>query len=116
VILTGPAAAVDELQTDLLEAYVDLAGLSVGTHQVKPAVDIVASAADKLRDLVINDVSPKSIEVTIEEPPTATPTLTATRTPTATIKAAATVPVSATQTVTATVILAPEAVTATPQS
>lgn len=120
VILTGPAAAVDELQTDLLEAYVDLAGLGVGTHQVKPAVDIVASAADKLRDLVIKDVSPKSIEVTIAEPPTATPTptptQTATRTPTATIEAIATVPVSATQTVTATVTLAPEAVTATPQS
>jgi YbbR domain-containing protein len=116
VILTGPAAAVEALQTDLLVAYVDLSGLGVGTHQTKPSVEIVAAATDRLRDLVIKDVSPKSIEVAIGEPPTATPTMTIERTatPTATVTATPTytATLNALLTATATATTGP---TSTPQ-
>ncbi|MBC7237400.1 MAG: hypothetical protein H5T69_16285 [Chloroflexi bacterium] len=93
VILTGPAILLDELETDLLEAYVDLSGLGPGTYQVKPVVSLLVSQDSKLRDLVVSDISPKSIEVTISEPPTPTPTPTATVTqmPTFTPTAAITV-------------------------
>ena len=84
VILTGPAVVLDELQTDLLDAYVDLSGLGIGTHQVQPVVDIIATQDSKLRDLVVKDISPKYIQVTITAPPTPTPTHTPTPTPTLT--------------------------------
>lgn len=93
VIITGPAVLLDELQADLLEAYVDLDGLNVGTHQVRPAVDILVSQDSKLRELTIKDILPQYVDVTILRPtptptptftptPTATPTLTPTPTPT----------------------------------
>jgi len=82
VILTGPAATVEELQIGFLEAYVDLGGLGIGTHQIKPVVRFVNTAPEALQELEINDWSPKSIEVSIAEPTTPTPTLTPTYTPT----------------------------------
>jgi YbbR domain-containing protein len=95
VILTGPSVLLDELEPDLLEAYVDLGGLGPGTHQVKPIVDLLVSQDSKLRDLVVSDISPKSVEVVISEPPTPTPSptiaspseATSTQTPTGTITA-----------------------------
>jgi len=82
VILTGPAATVEELQIGFLEAYVDLGGLGIGTHQIKPIVRFIDTAPKALQELEINDWSPKSIEVTIAAPTTPTPTLTPTYTPT----------------------------------
>ncbi len=97
VIITGPAVLLDELQADLLEAYVDLGGLGVGTHQVRPAVDILVSQDSKLRELTIKDILPQYVDVTIIQPtptftptPTATPTLTPTPTPTQTPRPRAT--------------------------
>ena len=85
VIITGPAVLLDELQTDLVDAYLDLSGLGVGTHQVRPLVDILVEQNPELRDLIVSDVSPKFVEVTIAEPPTMTPTPSATPTSTPTI-------------------------------
>jgi len=100
VILTGPAATVEELQIGFLEAYVDLGGLGVGTHQIKPIVRFVDTAPEALQELEINDWSPKSIEVSIAEPTTPTPTLTPTYTPTI----APTLPLTVTATPTMTLI------------
>lgn len=83
VILTGPAVLLDELQTDLLEAYVDLGGLGPGTHQMRPAVDILVSPESALRALTIKDILPQHVDVIIVQPtPTPTPTATPTETPT----------------------------------
>ncbi|MFH1085884.1 MAG: hypothetical protein V1772_09010 [Chloroflexota bacterium] len=76
VILTGPAVVLDALQTNLLAAYLDLSGLPEGVHQIRPQVEVVAGQDSPLRDLVVKDVSPKFIEVTISLPPTPTPTST----------------------------------------
>ncbi|MBN1401885.1 MAG: hypothetical protein JXA74_13675 [Anaerolineae bacterium] len=105
VIVTGPAVLLDELETDLLDAYVDLAGLGLGIHQVAPRVDILVAQDSQLRALTVKDISPKFIEVTIVEVPTVTPTLAIERTatpritPTGTLTLTATV--SATETITA---------------
>ena len=86
VIITGPAVLLDELQADLLEAYVDLGSLGVGTHQVRPGVDILVSQDSKLRELTIKDILPQYVDVTIIQPtPTPTPTLTPTPTATPTL-------------------------------
>jgi YbbR domain-containing protein len=105
VILTGPSVLLDELEPDLLEAYVDLGGLGPGTHQVKPVVNLLVSQDSKLRDLVVSDVSPKSVEVIISEPPTITPTPTPDSTTTGALEMTPTI--TATQTVTGTVVATP---------
>jgi len=84
VYLTGPAVLLDELQVDLLEAYVDLSGLGVGQHQVTPVVNILVQQNEELADVVINSVSPAYVAVDIVELPTPTPTPTPTETPTPT--------------------------------
>jgi YbbR domain-containing protein len=104
VILTGPAVLLDELETDLLDAYVDLAGLGLGVHQVPPRVDILVTQDSELRALTVTDISPKFIEVTIAEPPVATPTLVIERTATPGITPTGTLTLTAT-------ITAAEAVT-----
>jgi YbbR domain-containing protein len=73
VILTGPSVVLDELEVDLLNAYVDLSGLGVGTHQVRPEVEFLSDQDSTLRDLVVKDILPKYIEVTISPGPTPTP-------------------------------------------
>jgi len=105
VILTGPSVLLDELQTDLLEAYVDLTGLGEGVHQVKPAVDIVAAQDSDLRNLVVKDISPKLIEVTLSKLPTATPI--PTNTPTSTSTLVPTPVITSTATMTATMTSEP---------
>lgn len=115
VILTGPSVLLDELEQDLLEAYVDLGGLGPGTHQVRPIVDLLVSQDSKLRDLVVSDISPKSVEVIITEPPAITPTPTLDSTASGDLDMTPTITV--TQTVTGTVVATPlsptEMVTAT---
>ncbi len=87
VILTGPAVLLDQLQTDLLEAYVDLNGLGPGTHQLKPSVEVLAPQDSELRALVVKDILPQLVDVVLVVPtptpiPTATPTVTPSATPT----------------------------------
>ena len=103
VILEGPTVLLDELQTDLLEAYVDLGGLGVGTHQITPQVTILAAQDSPLRELVVKDISPKSVEVTISLPSSPTPTETSTLTPTSTLMPTIEIIVTPTMTGTATI-------------
>ena len=84
VILTGPAVVLDELETDLIEAYVDLSGLGPGTHQVPPQIDLNVTQTGSLSDLIVKDIQPKYIEVTITEMATPTPEPTPTLVPTIT--------------------------------
>jgi len=108
VILTGPSVLLDELQADQVQAYVDLSGLGPGTHQRQVAAEILAPAGSALRGLVIKDISPKAVEVTLTEQPTPVPTAppspglepTAPVTPTAEIEVTATL--TATEPLTAT--------------
>lgn len=107
VILRGPSILLDELQVQLLDAYVDLSGLGPGTHQVRTSVDILVTKNPELNDLVVTSISPAYVEADIKvteptpEPspfptPTLTPMITITSTeaitstisPTATIGAA----------------------------
>lgn len=88
VILTGPAVLLDDLNLALLDAYVDLNGLDVGTHQVRTVVDILVARNPSLADLQVTSISPAFVEVTITAAtptPTATPTAPPTVTPTGTI-------------------------------
>lgn len=101
VILTGPAVLLDDLQTSMLEAYVDVGGLGVGVHQVKTAVNILVSKNPKLGDLTVTSISPEFVEVDIREAPSPTPTLTPTSTPIQTPE------ISATRTITATLTPTP---------
>jgi len=115
VILTGPSVLLEELRTSMLDAYVDVGGLGVGTHQVKTQVTILVDKDARMADLRVTNVSPEFVEVTIKEPGTPTPTLeftptldpirialTATAlarqgvTPTVTLTGAATAPVTTT--------------------
>lgn len=102
VILTGPAVILDELQTELVQAFVDVSGLGPGTHQLRVEVTIEVEQNPRLADLVINNVSPTFVEVTLRPLPTPTPepTLTPTLTPTriATLPPTATVAPTATLT------------------
>ncbi|MBM3187437.1 MAG: hypothetical protein FJZ90_01805 [Chloroflexi bacterium] len=108
VILTGPSVLLDELQADQVQAYVDLSGLGPGTHQRQVAAEILAPAGSALRGLVIKDIAPKAVEVTLTEQPTPVPTAppspglepTAPVTPTAEIEVTATL--TATEPLTAT--------------
>jgi YbbR domain-containing protein len=59
----------------MLDAYVDLGGLGVGTHQVKTQVAILVDKDARMAELRVTNVSPELIEVTIKEPGTPTPTL-----------------------------------------
>ncbi len=73
VFLTGPAVLLDELQTDRLSAVLDLSGLGPGTHQVRPQVEIALEGQPELQDLVVRDIVPPYVEVTIESQATPTP-------------------------------------------
>ena len=81
VILTGPSVLLDELQTDRISAVLDLGGLGVGTHQVRPTVTINTDGAPDLTELQVKDVLPQYVEVTITQAPTPEPTQTLAPTP-----------------------------------
>ena len=77
VILTGPSVLLDNLEIELLDAYVDLSGLGVGTHQVKTLVDILVAKNQMLADIAVTSVSPAYVEADIQIAPTPTPEPTA---------------------------------------
>ncbi len=82
VIISGPLPVLDTLSQSSFRIVVDLTGLELGTHQVKPVIDL---APDKVS---VQTLLPDTIEVNILPAPTATPTstpvATSTQTPTAT--------------------------------
>lgn len=75
VILSGPLPLLDTLTRQSVRATVDLTGLSVGTYQVTPKVEILVS------NIVVESILPNTIEVVITEldapgpTPSPTPTL-----------------------------------------
>lgn len=75
VLLTGPSAILDTLQTTLLEASVNISALGEGTHQVRPEVRIIAGADSTLQQLNIREVHPEFVQITLTriETPTASP-------------------------------------------
>ncbi len=109
VILRGPAVLLDDLETDLLDAYVDIGGLGEGKHQVRTVVDILVAQDSELRLLVVASISPGYVEADIRRIPTPTPTATATSTPTPTPTATITPTLTMTPTVgvTATLTVTP---------
>jgi len=116
VILRGPSVLLDELQVQLLDAYVDLSGLGPGTHQVRTVVDILVAKNAKLSDLVVTSISPAYLEadIRIAEPtPQPSPSASLTPTPmttangTSTVAASPTATTEAAQTATRTTTPAP---------
>jgi YbbR domain-containing protein len=75
VILSGPLPLLDSLTRQSVRATVDLTGLSVGTHQVTPKVEVLIS------DIVVESILPNTIEVVITEIQATTPTPTPSPTP-----------------------------------
>jgi len=88
VILTGPSVVLDELALDLVDAYVDLSGMAVGTHKVKTFVELLTAQNPALADLAVTSISPAFVEANIRDTsvptlptPSIQPTPTATPTP-----------------------------------
>lgn len=68
VILSGPLPLLDTLTRQSVRATVDLTGLTAGTYQVTPKVEILIS------NIVVESILPNTIEVVITELDTANPT------------------------------------------
>jgi YbbR domain-containing protein len=92
VLLTGPAAILDALQINLLDAIVDVSALGEGTHQVRPKVNKIAGPDSLLQQLTVKEVQPEYIQVTLSRPVTPTPSPTPTLAPTITPTPANTAP------------------------
>ncbi len=86
VLLTGPSAILDTLQTSLLDATLDVSSLGEGTHQLRPRINMVAGADSPLQQLTVKEMLPETVQVTLARMPTTTPgaprTLAPTITPT----------------------------------
>jgi YbbR domain-containing protein len=59
VIVSGPLPLLDTLTRQDINVIVDLSGLSTGTHQLKPKVEIL------IADVSVESILPSTIEVTI---------------------------------------------------
>ncbi len=59
VILSGPLPLLDTLTSNDVRFYVDLTGLSLGTHQVVPQAEIFVT------DIEVQSLNPATVEVTI---------------------------------------------------
>lgn len=75
IILSGPLPLLDTLTRDAVRVTVDLTGLTVGTYQVTPNIEVLIS------NIVVESILPNTIEVVITAPETETPTPTATPKP-----------------------------------
>jgi len=72
VILTGPSATLDNLQSEDVRVVLDMLDLGVGTYQIEPQVIVLPP------DLTYTNPRPSIIEVTISTTPPASPTSTVT--------------------------------------
>jgi YbbR domain-containing protein len=68
IIISGPLPILDSLTADKIKVSVDLTGQGPGTYQLVPRVEMPST------DLKLESVLPGSIEVTISQAPTPTPT------------------------------------------
>jgi YbbR domain-containing protein len=73
VIVSGPLPLLDTLTRQDVRITVDLTGLTPGTHQVTPRIEVLIS------DVVVESILPNTIEVVISI--TGAPTITLTKTP-----------------------------------
>lgn len=73
VIVSGPLPLLDTLTRQDVRITVDLTGLTPGTHQVTPRIEVLIS------DVVVESILPNTIEVVISL--TGAPTITPTKTP-----------------------------------
>lgn len=78
VILSGPLPLLDTLTRQDIRVTVDLTGLTAGTHQLTPKVEIL------IADVVVESILPGTVEVTLV--PSGTPYPLPTHTPTPTPK------------------------------
>jgi YbbR domain-containing protein len=69
VILSGPLSILDMLTREDVKITVDLTGLTAGTHQIIPKVEVL------IGDVIVESILPNTIEVVITPigTPTATP-------------------------------------------
>ena len=77
VIISGPVPLLDRLTESDVQVQLDLSGVSAGTYQFAPRVDI------SIAELKVESILPSSIEVVVEAPAAVTPQSV---TPTATLK------------------------------
>ena len=68
VILSGPLPLLDTLTRQSVRATVDLTGLSVGTYQISPKVEILIS------NIIVESILPNTVEVVITSLTPSTPT------------------------------------------
>ena len=76
VILSGPLPLLDTLTRQDIRVTVDLTGLTAGTHQLTPRVEIL------IADVVVESILPGTVEVTLVPSGTPYPLPTPTPTPT----------------------------------
>jgi len=76
VILSGPLPLLDTLTRQDIRVTVDLSGLTAGTHQLTPRVEIL------IADVVVESILPGTVEVTLAPSGTPYPLPTPTPTPT----------------------------------
>lgn len=79
VILSGPLPSLQNLAADDVQVVVDVTGLAVGTHQLKPRAIAVPGA------LRVQNIVPDTIQVTLADLSTPTPAFTPTPTITPTL-------------------------------
>lgn len=72
VILSGPLPSLQNLATDDVQVVVDVTGLAAGTHQLKPRAIAVPGA------LRVQNIVPDTVQVTLADLSTPTPTFTPT--------------------------------------
>jgi hypothetical protein len=68
VIIAGPIPDLENISPVDVRVVVDLAGLEIGTHQIRPSVEILPDG------LYLESISPETVEVVIAEAPPPTPT------------------------------------------
>jgi YbbR domain-containing protein len=68
VIIAGPVPVLNSLKPNDIRVKVDLAGYGVGVHQIIPEVDFLPSRVQ------VVSILPATVEVTVTNAPTATPT------------------------------------------
>lgn len=79
VILSGPLPSLQNLAADDVQVVIDVTGLAVGTHQLKPRAIAVPGA------LRVQNIVPDTIQVTLADLSTPTPAFTPTPTITPTL-------------------------------
>lgn len=75
LILSGPLPLLDNLISGDIRVVIDLGGVTAGTYQLVPRIDLA------ITELRVQSVLPSSIEVIVKEAGTPTPSPTPTRTP-----------------------------------